>query len=309
MKAFRLAIAALVLIMAALLASPASAQSKGSATLSGKIVDDQGQPVADAVVQAVMVGQTDPASTQSDKKGEWKLKNLSEGQWRLEVGKPGLETSKQVVEIRNNKVPAVNITMAKPAPKADPTVEINTAVAQAAQLAQGGKIVEARKIYEDLLVKYPTVYQLEGLIARTYAFENQPAKAMEHVTVALEKAPTDVDLLVLKADLLMETGDKAGAKAILDGIDITQVKDPMPFVNAAIVTINEGKGDEAAAALTKLLAQFPSQNEIYYYRGRAYVIAKKYDEARADLEKFVAVAPTAKEAVDAKKVLDQLPKK
>ncbi len=309
MKAFRLAIAALVLIMAALLASPASAQSKGSATLSGKIVDDQGQPVADAVVQAVMVGQTEPASTQSDKKGEWKLKNLAEGQWRLEVGKPGLETSKQVVEIRNNKVPPVSITMAKAAPKADPTVEINTAIAAAAQLAQGGKIAEARKIYEDLLVKYPTVYQLEGLIARTYAYENQPAKAMEHVKVALEKAPTDVDLLVLQADLLMETGDKAGAKAILDGIDITQVKDPMPFVNAAIVTINEGKGDEAAAALTKLLAQFPSQNEIYYYRGRAYVVAKKFDEARADLEKFISVAPTAKEAADAKKVIDQLPKK
>lgn len=308
MKAFRLAIASLVLIMAAL-ASPASAQSKGSATLSGKIVDDQGQPVADAVVQAVMVGQTEPASTQSDKNGEWKLKNLAEGQWRLEVGKPGLETSKQLVEIRNNKVPPLNITMAKAAPKADPTVEINTAIAEAAQLAQAGKIVEARKIYEDLLVKYPSVYQLEGLIGRTYAFENQPAKAMEHVKVALEKAPTDVDLLVLQADLLMETGDKTGARAILDGIDITQVKDPMPFVNAAIVTINEGKGDEAVASLTKLLAQFPSQNEIYYYRGRAYVVAKKFDEARADLEKFIAVAPTAKEAAEAKKVIDQLPKK
>lgn len=307
MKAFRLALAAQVLIMAALLASSASAQSKGSATLSGKIVDDQGQPVADAVVQAVMVGQTDPASTQSDKKGEWKLKNLSEGQWRLEVAKPGLETSKQVVEIRNNKVPPVNITMVKAVPKADPTVEINAAIAEAAQLAQGGKIVEARKIYEDLLVKYPSVYQLEGLIARTYAFENQPAKAMEHVKIALAQAPTDVDLMVLHADLLMETGDKTGAKAILDGIDITQVKDPMPFVNAAIVTINEGKGDEAVASLTRLLAQFPSQNEIYYYRGRANVVAKKYDEARADLEKFIAVAPAAKEAAEAKKVLDQLP--
>ncbi len=311
MKTFRFALASLVLILAALAASPASAQSKGSATLSGKVVDDQGQPVADAVVQAIMVGQSEPASTTTDKKGEWKIKNLAEGQWRVEVAKPGLETGKQVVEIRNNKVPPVTITMAsvKEAPKVDPSVEINTAIAQAAQLAQGGKIVEARKIYEDLLVKYPTVYQLEGLIARTYAFENQPAKAMEHVKVALEKAPNDVDLKVLQADLLMESGDKAGAKAILDGIDITQVKDPMPFVNAAIVTINEGKGDEAAAALTKLQAQFPTENLIYYYRGRAYIAAKKYDEARTDLEKFVAVAPDAKEAADAKKVLEQLPKK
>jgi thioredoxin-like negative regulator of GroEL len=309
MKSFRIAIASIVFTMVAAFCSPASAQSRGNATLSGKVVDDQGQPVPGAVVVVLMVGQTDPASATTDKKGEWKIKNLAEGQWRVEVTKDGLETNKQVVEIRNDKVPPVSITMAKETPKADPSVEINTAVAHAAELAQGGKIAEARKIYEDLLVKYPSVYQLEGLIARTYAVENQPAKALEHLKIALEKEPTSVDLKILQADLMMEAGDKAGAKAILDGIDITQVKDPFPFINAAIVTINEGKGDEAAAALTKLLAQFPMQNEIYYYRGRAYVVAKKYDEAKADLDKFVALAPASKEAPDAKKIIDQLPKK
>ena len=250
MKPFRTSLTALVFSLAALLASSALAQSRGSSTLSGKVVDDQGEPVADAVVQAVMVGQSDPVSAKTDKKGEWKIKNLVEGQWRVEITKPGLETNRQVVEIRNDKVPPVNVTMAKEMPKADPSVEINTAVAHAAELAQGGKIAEARKIYEDLLVKYPTVYQLEGLIARTYAAENQPDKAMEHVKIALEKDPTNVDTKVLQADLMMEAGDKEGAKAILDAVDLTQVKDPYPFINAAIVTINQGKGDEAAEALT-----------------------------------------------------------
>lgn len=309
MKSFRIAIVSIVFTMAALLSSPALAQSKGSATLSGKIVDDQGQPVADATVVALMVGQTQPVSATTDKKGEWKLKNLAEGQWRIEVAKPGLETNRQVVEIRNDKVPPLAVTMAKEMPKVDPSVEINAGVAHAAELAQGGKIPEARKIYEDLLVKYPTVYQLEGLIARTYAVENQIPKAMEHLKIALDKDPNDVDLKILQADLMMESGDKAGAKTILEAIDITQVKDPFPFINAAIVTINEGKGDEAVAALTKLLTQFPAQNELYYYRGRAYVVAKKYDEAKADLDKFVALAPAAKETADARKILDQLPKK
>jgi predicted Zn-dependent protease len=309
MKSFRIAITSVVFTMAALLASSAVAQSRGNATLSGKIVDEQGQPVMDAVVVALLEGQSEPTSVKTDKKGEWKLKNLAEGQWRLEISKDGLETNRQVVEIRNDKMPPVNVTLAKATPKVDPSLEINKAVAEAAQLAQGGKIAEARKIYEDLLVKYPSVYQLEGLIARTYAVENQPDKAMEHLKIALDKEPQNAELKVLQADLMMETGDKAGAKAILDGIDLTQVKDPFPFINAAIVTINEGKGDEAVASLTKLLAQFPTQNEIYYYRGRAYVVAKKYDEARADLDKFVTLAPGAKEAADARKILDQLPKK
>jgi predicted Zn-dependent protease len=309
MKSFRIAITSVVFTVAALLTSSALAQSRGNATLAGKIVDEQGQPVQDAVVVALLVGQADPVSVKTDKKGEWKFKNLAEGQWRVEISKDGLETNRQVVEIRNDKVPPVNVTLAKASAKPDPTVEINTAVAQAAQLAQGGKIAEARKIYEDLLVKYPSVYQLEGLIARTYAVEGQPAKALEHLKIALDKEPENAELKVLQADLMMEAGDKAGGKAILDSIDVTQVKDPFPFINAAIVTINEGKGDEAAASLTKLLAQFPTQNEIYYYRGRAYVVAKKYDEAKADLDKFVALAPGAKEAADAQKILDQLPKK
>jgi len=308
MKSSRIAISSIIFTVTVLLTSAAAAQSRGNATLSGKIVDEQGQPVADAVVEAVMVGETERVSAKSDKKGEWRIRNLAEGQWRLEVGKEGLERNHQVIEIRSSKVPPVNVTLARQAAPADPTVEINKGVAEAAELAQGGKIAEARKIYEDLLVKFPSVYQIHGLIARTYAVENQPAKALEHLNIALEKEPANVDLKILQADLMMEAGDKAGGKAILEAIDLAQVKDPYPFINAAIVTINEGKGDEAVASLTKLLAQFPTVNDIYYYRGRAYVVAKKYDEARADLEKFVSLAPTAKESADAKKIIDQLPK-
>ncbi len=309
MKSSRIAVSSIIFTLAVLLTSAAVAQPRGNATLSGKVVDEQGQPVADAVVEAVMVGETERVSAKSDKKGEWRIRNLAEGQWRLEVGKEGLERTDQVVEIRNSKVPPVNVTLAKQAAPADPTVEINKGVAEAAALAQGGKIAEARKIYEDLLVKFPSVYQIHGLIARTYAVENQPAKALEHLNIALEKEPANVDLKILQADLMMEAGDKAGGKAILEAIDLAQVKDPYPFINAAIVTINEGRGDEAAASLTKLLAQFPTVNDIYYYRGRAYVVAKKYDEARVDLEKFVSLAPTAKESADAKQIIDQLPKK
>ena len=95
--------------------------------------------MADASVVAVMVGQAEPASVRTDKKGEWRIKNLAEGQWRLEIAKEGLETNKQVVEIRNDKVPPVNVTLSKEVAKADPTVEINAAVAKAAELAQAGR--------------------------------------------------------------------------------------------------------------------------------------------------------------------------
>jgi hypothetical protein len=38
------------------------------------------------------------------------------------------------------------------------------------------------------------------------------------------------------------------------------------------------------------------------------VASDKLDEARADFEKFVALAPNAKETADAKKILEQIKK-
>jgi len=79
-------------------------------------------------------------------------------------------------------------------------------------------------------------------------------------------------------------------------------------VNSPINLINDKKGPEAVELLTKLIAQFPTTNELYYYRGRAYVASDKLDDARADFEKFVSLAPTTKEAADAKKILEQIKK-
>ena len=59
--------------------------------------------------------------------------------------------------------------------------------------------------------------------------------------------------------------------------------------------------------IDKLQKQFPTQANILYYRGRAYIAAKKMPEAKADLEKFVSMAPPdARELPDAKSLLEKL---
>jgi tetratricopeptide (TPR) repeat protein len=315
MNALRIAIpfrTAVAVIAAVLVATAAMAQPKGNARLTGKVVDDQGQPIADVTVRAQMTGQTDILSGKSDKKGEWQIKGASAGEWKVELSKSGLETMVEVVEVKGDSAPPLNVTLAKAgAPKADPMAEVNAQVQKAAELAQAGKIPDARKIYEDLLVKYPKIYQLEGFIARTYAAENNIPQALEHLKVNLEQEKDPAQLTELKlfqAELLMESGDKAGANDILNTIDMKAVKDPYTFVNQAINLINEKKGPEAVDLLNKLMAQFPNANELYYYRGRAYIASEKLDEARADLEKFVSLAPNAKETADAKKILEQIKK-
>jgi predicted Zn-dependent protease len=290
----------------------AAAQSRGPLRITGKVLDEAGRPVVDAQVRAAKKGETQPEvfTAKTNDKGEYTINGLAPGEWVLEAMKDGVGVQEATATLTaGQRTTTLDITIAKPAPKVDPSVEINAEHQRAIALAQAGKIPEARKIYDDLLVKFPTVYQLHAMLANMYAAENNTAKGLEHIRIALEKEPANVDYQLLEAELLMESGDKAGAQKVLESLDMTKVKDPRAFTNLAINYINEGKHAEAIDLLTKLIAQFPNDKALLYYRGRAYIVATKLPEAKADLEAFVAAAPTAPQAADAKKLLEQLNKK
>ena len=318
MKVLRISTA---LLIAVLLAAGASAQSRGKLRMTGKVLNEAGQPVDGADVRAAKKGEAQPQvfTAKTNKSGEWSITGLAAGEWVIEAMKDGVGV-KEVTETLEEAVPTktINITIGKPsatpaAAAPDPSVEINAQHAEALKLAQAGKIPEARKIYEDLIAKFPTVYQLNAMLANMYAAENNSAKAMEQIKIALAKEPANVDYLVLQAELLMETGEKDAAQKILDAIDLTKVKDPRAYINSAIGKINSGdkaQADQAIELLTKLMAQFPNNHMLLYLRARAYLVATKLPEAKADLEKYVASAPpTAAQMADAKKLLDQLNKK
>lgn len=299
-----------VLLVALCLAAPLAAQSRGNGRMNGKVVDEAGKPIADVEVRAVKVGESEVFQTKTNNKGEWSLGGLAGGDWNVDFAKPGLETVKRPATVREGERFAAMSVAMRVAP-ADPREEINKEMERAAGLIKGGKVPDARKIYEDLLAKYPTVHQFHNFIGRTYAAENNMPQAIEHVKIALEKEPANVETKLLLAELLQTAGQKEEAKAILDTVDITQAKDPFVFVNVAINHINEGRAPEAVDLLTKLIAQFPNEPQLLYYRGRAYLAANKFEEAKGDLEKFIAANPSGvpKELEDAKKIIEQLVKK
>ena len=296
-----------------LLADGAFAQSRGTLRITGRVLDEAGKPVADAQVRAAKRTEAKPEifSAKTNEKGEYSIEGLAAGEWVLEGMKEGVgvkEASATLTE--GTRTTTVDITIAKAAPKADPSAEIQTGHQQAIQLWQGGKPAEAKKIYEDLLVKYPNVYQLNVPLANIYADEKNYAKAVALMKIAADKDPANLEWQVLYGELLIESGDKEGGAKLLQAIDITKVKDHRAFTNLAINYINTGKATEAVDLLTKLVAQFPTEPSLLYYRGKAYIVATKLPEAKADLDKFVAAAPPGTPQLeDAKKLLDQLNKK
>jgi len=297
-----------LLLALTLAAGSAAAQTRGDGRLSGKVLDDAGQPLENVQVKATLGGQAQPVQTKSNKKGEWTLNNIAAGQWTVEFSKEGFDTQSGPVAVdASARTPDLTVKLPKHVAKPDPGVELGAKAKEGMSLMEAGKYPEARKVFEDLLAKFPEVHQLNAYIAQSYAGENNIPKAVEYMRTASDKDPSNAEMRLVLADLIMEQGDKAAAIEMMKGIDLTKIQNPLPLINASISLINENKADEAVDLLTKVAAQFPTQAETYYYRGRAYVAAKKLPEAKTDLEKFVSMAPPdARELADAKKILEQI---
>ncbi len=305
---------AIVLIGVLALSAVTAAQNRGKSKAQGKVVDEQGQPLGDVIVAAVMAGMEKPfQQTKTNNKGEWKVENLAAGKWKVYFGgKQGLEEKSVDLDVgEDGTVAAPEVKLGKPV---DHDAVISGEIQKAAELMQAKKPAEARKIYEDLAAKYPQAQapfraQLFGAIAQTYVAENQAPQAVEQLKKATDVDPTNTDLQVVYGEMLMQTNDpaqKAEGEKILLGLDVTKVKDPFPYMNVIIGQINAKRPEDALALLTKLMNQFPTDMSLYYYRGRANLAANKLPDAKADLEKFVAASPSAREAPDAKKILEQM---
>jgi tetratricopeptide (TPR) repeat protein len=277
--------------------------------MAGVVKDEAGNPVEGVQVKAVKQGESDVFTDKTNKKGEWAINGISSGQWNLDFSKDGYETRKITVPFSEHAAHGapMPVEIKKAVVKVDPNAEIKSELQKAAPLLESGKYAEARAIYEQLLQKYPEVWQVEPLIARTYAGENKPDEAMTHLQKALAHDPDNVEVKLVMASVLSQQGKTAEAQQYIDQIDMSKVKDPVVFLNQGIALINKGKAADALPLFDKVVQAYPNDAEAYYYRGRCELAVGKFPEAKADLQKFIAMpGADAAEVDQAKKILEQL---
>ena len=146
MRLFRV-VPALALVLA--IAATAAAQSRGNLRISGKVLDEAGKPVAGAQVRAAKKGETEPQvfSATTNDKGEYSISGVAPGEWVLEAQKEGVGVAEATASLTpDQRTTTLDFTIATPAPKVDPNVEITESDKRAIELAQAGKFAEARKI-------------------------------------------------------------------------------------------------------------------------------------------------------------------
>ena len=307
MRSSRIAIGMLVVVALAASAS-ASAQSRGQGHMAGVVKDESGQNVEGVQVKAVKAGEQDAFTDKTNKKGEWAINGLAGGQWNVDFSKDGYETKKITVPLDEMvHVPPMNISIKKAVVKVDPNAEIKGDLQKAAPLLEAGKYTGSARD----LRRYPA--ETSGGLAGRAAHRPHLRRR--------EQARRCADAFAEGAGprseqhrgqgphgvVLSQQGKTADAQKYLDTIDMSQIKDPVVFLNQGINLINQGKAADALPIFEKIVTAFPTNPEGYYYRGRCDLALGKFPEAKADLQKFVAMpGADASEVEQAKKILEQL---
>ena len=304
MKPIRTSTAALSIVVF-LAASGFGQDWRGMGRLAGVVTDDTGAPIEGVTVKAARHESTGGPTVKTNKKGEFVIAGINGGSWDIDFDKPGYESAKKSASFQeHDRNPQMNVTMKRAA--VDPNVQIRSDLEKAADLVKQQRFADARAIYQSILAAHPDAYQVEPYIARTYYAEHQLDPAIEHLRAALAKDPNDLEVKLLLANVLAEKGSAEESRQILASIDDSKITDPSTFVNAGIGLLNQKKPEDALPWFDKAITRFPQAPDAYYYRGITQLQLGKNDLAKADLTKFLAMAPNAPEAKTAKGILDML---
>jgi tetratricopeptide (TPR) repeat protein len=311
--------AAFAVVALMVTAATASAQIwRGTGRMAGKVMDEAGKPIEGVKVKLFLPAGNGGTEATSNKKGEWGVGGINSGAWQVDFIKEGYETRRVTVDIEQmNPKPPMDIVMKKAAPDANQIIAGE--LKKAAGLVTEKKYAEAQAIYADLLTKYPQAYQIEMMIARAYHAEEDYGKEIEHLKKYLEKDPTNVEVRLLTGAEMVQKGNAEEGKAMLASVDDSVVKDPMIFVNVGINLMNQNKAKDALPFFERAVGRFPDSPDAYFYRGMTNVQLgttirpdnqaegdKLLAAGKADLGKFLQMAPNAPEAAAAQKMLEAL---
>ena len=305
-----------------LLAAVAGAQDwRGTGRLAGKVVDEQGKGIEGVIVNASLPAfHGILAQGKTDKKGEWSIDDVGEGNWELAFESDAYLPAKAASDVdENGRSSPVRTTLKK---KFDPNAFIQDEGKKAGILITQKKFAEARAVYEGIVAKVPEVNaQMQQFIAQTYYLEGKPDKSAEILKASLVKDPNSVPAKVLLVDSLLQMGATDEAAQVLGSIEESKIPDAMLYADFGVALMKKQKATEALQYLDKAVTRFPQAPEPYYYRALVLVdlFNAKTDpkdpeklallgKIKADLSKYLQVVPNGPEADNVKKLIEQIDK-
>ncbi|HSP17593.1 MAG TPA: tetratricopeptide repeat protein [Thermoanaerobaculia bacterium] len=297
-------------LAALVLAFAANAFALGEARITGKVVDAATKkPIPNAVITVVA---TEGKTFHQD----YKVKNdgtyavfLLDGTLKYEFtyAAPGYRPYKEVMKLKlgepnmkDVELSSGNAPAAGGAPvgevKVDPSV---AAFNEGAELANAGKDAEAIAKFEAAVAAKPDLTAGWQALAKIYLRTKNYPKAIETGNKALELVNDETDMFAVLYEAYKATGDKVKAEEFKKKLPANA---PMLF-NDAAKAINAGKDADAEPLLKQAISADDKFAQAYYELGMLYVRSGKNADAKTNLEKYLELDPSGKDAPTAKEML------
>jgi len=295
------------LVAAGLLLPSAAGWAQSTGAVRGRVVDEKGQPVPDAVISLDYQGGVNRKfDIKSNKKGEFTQVGLSPGAYRITVSKDGYQGTyidSRVSLGEPSQLPDFKL-VSKAAAQAAAGAETDKAnaglrelFAKATQLSQEGKSDEAIAAYQEVLAKNPQIAEAHYNIGFIKAQKKDWPGAEAAYLKALEVRPGYSEATTALARVYQESGQADKATALLTKAATDNPKDAKAQFSLGVFYLNSGKSEEAAAAFQKSAEADPSNPEVYYYLGTLDVGQNKIPDAISHLEKYLSMNPTNQQNV------------
>ena len=302
-------LAAMAACLTPAVAVPALAQDwRGAGRIQGSVVDESGQPIQGATLKATCAERGGGTTIQTNKKGEWVLGGVVGCNWAFDVSAPGYETLQIAIRLpgESARLAPVKVPLKK-AKEAGPSPELRALASKADDAYKEGRFADARAEYEKLLVARPdlaaTIHQQIGF---AYVQEKQYAQAVASLEKVIAADPQNAQIRAIAAQAALEGRMVDKGRALLAGLDESQIQSADVFFNMGINFFNAGETADAIGYLGKAIAKDPAHVDAYYRRGLAYLGQGKTAEAKADFQKVVELQPEGEMTAMAKKALESL---
>jgi tetratricopeptide (TPR) repeat protein len=292
----RTLIAAFLLVGLGLVAPKAQAQT---GTARGKVMDAQGQPIADAkVLIEFQGGITRKFEVKTNKKGEFMQVGMQPGPYRFTVSKEGFQSSFSDHRISlgdPTEVPEFKLnTTAQAAQQAGgaEAQALRSNFQKAVELQSAGKTDEAEAAYKAILETSPDVPEVYQNLGQLYLTKKDYPAAETMFQKGLELRPDSTDMSTLLARVYQESGQPEKAMALVEKSAGANPQDARAQFNRGIFLLNANKNEEAIGAFEAAIKADPNQAEAYYRLGALMVGQGKIPESIQYLEKYLSLNPT-----------------
>jgi Flp pilus assembly protein TadD len=313
---------------------PLSGQLRGKGRLQGTVVDKaSGKPISGATVTVSSETVSKPIVTRTNGKGQWSALGMTSGTWQIDIEADGYQPKRISLPVTEMQtVPPIRSELEAEVVVANVPADVAETVTEAQELllllegdpvpggAPGATITaenvkensrKAAALLEAVLPRIPTGneerkrmrIEIQQLLAQAQHNAGDVAKTIETLRTLVAADETNHANALLLVTMYLEDAKLAEAKALLEKLPAGAVSDPVVFLNVGISFLNQDSFADATVYFDKAIALDGNNSLGYYYRGLALLQLEKKAEAKADLEKVIALAPDGPEAGEARQLL------